>query len=111
LWHLGRTPIDRDRLIAEPALMPTAIEEFLRAFSPVTMAREVVKDTEIGGCPIKAGNMVLLSFPAASRIKAVISPLAWPCYMRCGRVLRESARRSAPPRDRLSSIKDVVTLN
>src|SRR5215472_2044864 len=67
LWHLARTPTDRDRLIAEPALMPTAIEEFLRAFSPVTMAREVVKDTEIGGCPIKTGNMVLLSFPAANR--------------------------------------------
>ena len=32
LWHLARTPADRDRLIAEPALMPTAIEEFLRAF-------------------------------------------------------------------------------
>jgi len=27
----------------------------------------MVKDTEIGGCPIKAGNMVLLSFPAANR--------------------------------------------
>ena len=98
--------------------MPTAIGEFLRAFSPVTIAREVVKDTEVGGCPIKAGNMVLLSFPAASRIKAVISPLAWPCYMRCGRVPRESTRRSASPwrwpqasRDRLSSIKDVVTVN
>jgi cytochrome P450 len=51
--------------------MPTAIEEFLRAFSPVTMAREVVKDTEIGGCPIKAGNMVLLSFPAANRDPAM----------------------------------------
>jgi cytochrome P450 len=71
LWHLSRTPTDRDRLIAEPALMPTAIEEFLRAFSPVTMAREVVKDTEIGGCPIKAGNMVLLSFPAANRDPAM----------------------------------------
>ena len=71
LWHLARTPTDRDRLNAEPALMPTAIEEFLRAFSPVTMAREVVKDTEIGGCPIKAGNMVLLSFPAANRDPAV----------------------------------------
>src|SRR6516162_5278543 len=71
LWHLGRTPTDRDRLNAEPALMATAIEEFLRAFSPVTMAREVVKGTEIGGCPIKAGNMVLLSFPAANRDPAV----------------------------------------
>ena len=28
-----------------PALMPTAIEEFLRAYSPVTMAREVAKET------------------------------------------------------------------
>ena len=71
LWHLARTPTDRDRLNAEPDLMPTAIEEFLRAFSPVTMAREVVKDTEIGGCPIKAGNMVLLSFPAANRDPAM----------------------------------------
>ena len=67
LWHLAKTPADRERLIAEPALMPTAVEELLRAFSPVTMAREVVKDTEISGCPVKAGNMVLLSFPAANR--------------------------------------------
>jgi cytochrome P450 len=67
LWHLAKTPGDRERLIAEPELMPTAIEEFLRAFAPVTMAREVMKETEIGGCPIKPGNMVLLSFPAANR--------------------------------------------
>jgi cytochrome P450 len=71
LWHLAKTPGDRERLIAEPELMPSAIEEFLRAFAPVTMAREVVKETEIGGCPIKPGNMVLLSFPAANRDPAV----------------------------------------
>jgi cytochrome P450 len=47
--------------------MPIAVEELLRAYSPVTMAREVVKDTTISGCPVKAGNMVLLSFPAANR--------------------------------------------
>jgi cytochrome P450 len=67
LWHLARTPADRERLIAEPDLMPIAVEELLRAFSPVTMAREVVKDTTVSGCPVKAGNMVLLSFPAANR--------------------------------------------
>ncbi len=67
LWHLARTPADRRRLVAEPELMPVAIEELLRAYAPVTMAREVVKDTEINGCPIKTGNMVLLSFPAANR--------------------------------------------
>ena len=71
LWHLAKTPRDRDRLIAEPELLPTAIEEFLRAYSPVTMAREVMKETEISGCPFKPGNMVLLSFPAANRDPAV----------------------------------------
>jgi cytochrome P450 len=71
LWHLAKTPADRDRLIAEPELLPTAVEEFLRAYAPVTMAREVVKETVISGCPIKPGNMVLLSFPAANRDPAV----------------------------------------
>jgi cytochrome P450 len=71
LWHLAQTPSDRQRLIAEPSLMPTAIEELLRAFSPVTMAREVTKETTIEGCPVKAGNMVLLSFPAANRDPAI----------------------------------------
>jgi cytochrome P450 len=51
--------------------MPLAIEEFLRAYAPVTMAREVVKETTIGGCPIKPGNMLLLSFPAANRDPAM----------------------------------------
>jgi cytochrome P450 len=71
LWHLARTPSDRERLIAEPGLMPIAIEELLRAYSPVTMAREVMKETTISGCPVKPGNMVLLSFPAANRDPAV----------------------------------------
>jgi len=70
-WHLAKTPADRERLLAEPELLPTAIEEFLRAYAPVTMAREVMKETEISGCPIKPGNMVLLSFPAANRDPAM----------------------------------------
>lgn len=71
LWHLAKTPSDRERLIAEPELMPYAIEEFLRAYSPVTMAREVMKETVVSGCPVKPGNMVLLSFPAANRDPAM----------------------------------------
>jgi cytochrome P450 len=67
IWHLAKTPVDRRRLAAEPGLMPTAVEEFLRAYAPVTMAREVVKETEINGCTFKPGQMVLLSFPAANR--------------------------------------------
>ena len=66
-WHLARHPEDRRRLVADPALIPTAVEEFLRAYAPVTMAREVVKETTVGGCPFKEKQMVLLSFPAANR--------------------------------------------
>ena len=29
LWHLATHPEDRDRLVAEPDLMPTAVEELL----------------------------------------------------------------------------------
>jgi cytochrome P450 len=66
-WHLARHPEDRRRLVAEPELIPTAVEEFLRAYAPVTMAREVVKETTIAGCPFHEKQMVLLSFPAANR--------------------------------------------
>jgi cytochrome P450 len=67
IWHLAKTPQDRRRLVKEPQIMPLAIEEFLRAYAPVTMAREVVKETSINGCTFKPGEMVLLSFPAACR--------------------------------------------
>jgi cytochrome P450 len=67
LWHLATHPDDRRRLSVDPNLIPTAVEEFLRAYAPVTMAREVIKETEINGCAFKPGQMVLLSFPAANR--------------------------------------------
>jgi cytochrome P450 len=67
IWHLATHADDRQRLAREPGLIPTAIEEFLRAYAPVTMAREAVEDGELGGCPIRKGEMVLLSFPSANR--------------------------------------------
>jgi cytochrome P450 len=67
IWHLAGNPSDRERLVAEPELLPTAMEEFLRAYAPVTMARLVREDVEWHGCPMKADEWVLLSFPAANR--------------------------------------------
>ncbi len=67
LWHLAQNPADRKRLAAEPALMDTAVEEFLRAYAPVTMARLVAKDFDFNGCPMKEGDWLLLPFPAANR--------------------------------------------
>jgi cytochrome P450 len=67
LWHLATHDADRRRLTAEPDLMASAVEEFLRAYAPVTMARVVVSDVEFAGCPMKAGDKVLMNFPAANR--------------------------------------------
>jgi cytochrome P450 len=67
LWHLARNPADRRRLATEPDLMSTAVEEFLRAYAPVTMARLVARDFEFQGRPMREGDWLLLPFPAANR--------------------------------------------
>jgi cytochrome P450 len=67
LWHLAKTPEDRRRLAAEPGLLPTAMEEFLRVYAPVTMARLVKEDMHWRGVDMKADDWILLSFPAANR--------------------------------------------
>ncbi len=67
LWHLAKTPADRRRLVAEPGLLPTAAEEFLRVYAPVTMARLVKEDMHWRGADMKAEDWILLSFPAANR--------------------------------------------
>jgi len=67
LWHLAQHPEDRARLVSEPGLVPVAVEELLRAYSPVTMARVVAEDVEYAGCKMSAGDRVLMSFPAANR--------------------------------------------
>jgi cytochrome P450 len=67
LWHLATHDEDRKRLVADPSIMPLAVEELLRAYSPVTMARVVTQDVEFGGCPMKAEDKVLMNFPAANR--------------------------------------------
>ncbi len=67
LWHLAQHPEHRAQLRDEPELWPTAIEELLRAYSPVTMARIVEQDTEFAGCPMHDGDRVLMTFPAANR--------------------------------------------
>jgi cytochrome P450 len=70
LWHLAQHPEHREMLRNDPDLETFAIEEFLRFYAPVTMARivaEDVDDAEVGGCPVKSRDWVLLPFPAANR--------------------------------------------
>src|SRR5215216_6711453 len=70
LFHLGTHGEDLARLAAEPDLLPTAIEEFLRFFSPATVARVIAHDAEIGGCPVRAGQRVMVAFSSANRDEA-----------------------------------------
>ena len=67
LWHLAQHPEDQQRLVDDPEVMTFALEEFLRAYAPVTMARMVAKDIDFHGCPMKKDDWVLLPFPAANR--------------------------------------------
>jgi cytochrome P450/ferredoxin-NADP reductase len=74
LVHLGRHPADRQRLIESPDLLDTATEEFLRAFAPSqSMARTARVDAEIGGCPVHAGERVLIPWVAANHDPAVFA--------------------------------------
>lgn len=61
----------RQRLIDDPSLLNRALEEFLRYFSPTqALARTVTEDVEFQGCPMKAGDRVLLAWASANRDEA-----------------------------------------
>lgn len=66
LWHFGSHPEDRHRLSADHDLFPTAIEEMLRYYSPVTMARVATEEIEYNGVTFQPGDKVLMPFPAAN---------------------------------------------
>lgn len=70
LYHLATHPADRRRVVDEPAVIPSAIEEILRVYAFTIPARKVTKDTEVAGCPIARGSMVQLPIKAATRDEA-----------------------------------------
>jgi cytochrome P450 len=66
--HLAENPGDRQRLIAEPALIPSAVEESLRLYTIVFGdGRKVAQDTEFHGCPLSKGDMVYGLVSGANR--------------------------------------------
>jgi cytochrome P450 len=66
---LTRNPLQRDRLLHDPSLIPNAVEEFLRLTTPVQgLCRVATRDVTIEGAPtIAAGDRVLLCYAAANR--------------------------------------------
>jgi cytochrome P450 len=66
-YHLATNPADRQRIVDDPAIIPSANEELLRFYAIVAPGRKVMRDTEVAGCPVNAGDMVLLPISSANR--------------------------------------------
>jgi cytochrome P450 len=67
VW-LYEHPDVRQELIDDPSLLPRALEEFLRYFSPTqALARTVLKETEFHGCRLDVGDRALLAWSSANR--------------------------------------------
>jgi cytochrome P450 len=65
-------PDQRDMLLADPDLLPSAIEEMLRFVPPVMVFRRTAtRDTMLGGVPIRAGDKVVLYYPSANRDESI----------------------------------------
>jgi cytochrome P450 len=73
LWYLAHNPGDRQRMLDEPDLVDTAVEEFLRYFAPVTVGRIATEDVELHGRCVPSGERLLLPFAAANRDPEVFS--------------------------------------
>jgi len=66
--YLARHPDRRRQLVADPTLIPRAVEELLRTETPVMIVfREVKQDVELGGVQLKAGAHVNLVLGAANQ--------------------------------------------
>ncbi|RNI21680.1 cytochrome P450 [Flexivirga caeni] len=63
-------------LRADPSLIPTAVDELLRWWTPVmTFRRTATRDVTLGGTSVRAGDKVVVSYLAANRDPAVFD---WP---------------------------------
>jgi cytochrome P450 len=65
--YLAEHPDARRRLVEEPESIPSVVEELLRWETPVMgVARVATQDVEVGGCPISAGEQVMVLLGAAN---------------------------------------------
>ncbi|WP_345702745.1 cytochrome P450 [Pseudonocardia eucalypti] len=67
IHHLAEDADLRRKLAADSRLLPRAVEEFVRLWTPVQLGRQITRDTEIAGCPMKAGDSLLVLTGATNR--------------------------------------------
>ena len=72
--ELARHPEQLAALRADPALIPTAVEEMLRFCNPIHyLRRTAVEDVELGRQQIRAGDKLALMYTSANRDEAVFA--------------------------------------
>ncbi|WP_372859509.1 cytochrome P450 [Sphingobium lactosutens] len=72
LLALLRNPAEMAKLRADPDLIGTAVDEFIRWTSPVKhFFRTAVADCEVGGKQIRAGDSLMMCYPSGNRDEAV----------------------------------------
>ncbi len=65
---LMQHPDERARLLADPTLMPTAVEEMLRFVSPIMCFRRTAqRDVELRGQAVREGDRVIIWYVSANR--------------------------------------------
>ncbi|NDJ88132.1 MULTISPECIES: cytochrome P450 [Mycolicibacter] len=69
--RLAQRPDLRDQIVADPAIIPLAVEEMLRVESLILAGRTATQDVEIGGQLISKGDRVLINTVAADRDPAM----------------------------------------
>jgi cytochrome P450 len=69
---LAQNPEHRDRIAAEPSIVPTAVEELMRWETPLQLTRTLTRDYVLGGVQLRKGEKVLLSTIATSRDPACV---------------------------------------
>jgi cytochrome P450 len=65
--HLVNNPAQRDLIVADPAVIPKAVEEILRIEAAVAAGRRATRDVELGGVSIAGGDQLLLMLCSANR--------------------------------------------
>jgi camphor 5-monooxygenase len=73
MLFLAQNPQHRQALVAEPSLIPAAVDELLRRFALASLAREVRIDTEFAGVTLRKGEMIVAPTPLAGTDEQVNS--------------------------------------
>ncbi|AZG47667.1 cytochrome P450 [Gordonia insulae] len=65
--HLVNNPEQRQQIIDDPAMIPSAVEEILRIEAAVVPGRRATRDVELGGMSVKEGEQLILLLCSANR--------------------------------------------